>query len=278
MIFSPTSETWGKVRSNYQIQFNGINHSTVESAEPVNGVWGAGGPQDLWHWPVPAIDFNKVTQDLSRLKDEAVAHGLYLNKTNKEGYHLILKTDNTVDVYKVNRKYSNENIREQVFLQNSSLNNIHVIFVEDNIWIDGTVNNILTIASARFPDNPNTNTSIYISGNIIYSAKDQDHILGLIAQKEIKFIQNVPNDTAVEAHLLAQKGKVYRPCYIPANNSLTIYGGIISKTGGGFKCGDPVWGGFINTYYHANPNAIYYPPPMFPITSTSTLISWEEVE
>lgn len=279
ITFSATSETWGKVRSNYQIEFNGINHSTVESAESDNGVWGTGGPQDLWHWPVSVVDFNKVTLDLSLIKAEAQANGIYLNKTNKKGYHLILQPNNSVDIYKVN-SYSGStyDITSQTFLENRSLDNIHVIFTEDNVWVEGTVTGLLTIGSARFPDNPKTNTDIFIPDNIIYESRDKNHILGLIAQRHIRLTRGVPNDTTVEAHLLAQKGYIRRNCYVPPNDSLTIYGGRIAKRRGGMKCGSPVWGGFTDTYYYSNPEAIYYPPPMFPISTTSTLISWEEVE
>lgn len=285
MTFSATSETWGKIHSNYRIEFNGINHSTVESAEPTNGVWGTGGPKDLWYWPVPAIDFNKITQDLSLIKTEAQRNGIYLRKTNREGYHLILNENNSVDIFEVRelrRPSYYFDIQRENFLENRPLENVNLIFVEDNLWLEGIVNNLLTIASARFPDNPNTNTTIYISGNIIYASRGAEHILGLIAQKDIFLTYGVPDTTIINAHLLAQKGYVRRYCYwSDLKDSLTIYGGIISKKGGGFKCLDwdgNVISGFIDTYYQANPEAIYHPPPMFPISATSTLLSWEEIE
>jgi len=282
MTFSATSETWGKVHSNGKIEFNGTNHSTVESARSGNSVWGAGGPQDLWHWPVPAIDFNKVTQDLSLIKTEAQTNGIYLSNSSDDGYHLILKADNSVDIYKVTQIEGGNyfDIINETFVENRSLNNIHIIFVEDDLWIEGTITNLLTVASARFPDSPPTNTDIMIPNNITYQLKDESHILGLIAQRDIILTYSVPNDMDIQAHLLAQKGSIYRLCYalFGLKNSLTVYGGIIAKQSGGFNCGDPVWSGFTDTYYYANPNAIYHPPPMFPITSTSTLLSWEEIE
>jgi len=282
MNFSPTSETWGKVHSNRKIQFNGTNHSTVESAQNGNGVWGTGGPQDLWHWPVPEIDFNKVTQDLSLIKAEAIANGIFIANSGDDGYHLVLKADESVDIYMVTRLWwprSNYNIRNETFLENRSLEDIHTVFIEDDFWIEGTVTGLLTIASARFPDNPNTNTTIYILDNIIYETKDKYHVLGLIAQKDVILTRGVPDTLNIEAHLIAQKGSIYRLCYwFDLKDSLTLYGSLISKKPGGFKCGDPVTAGFVDTYYYPNPNAIYYPPPMFPITTTSTIISWEEIE
>lgn len=282
MNFSPTSETWGKVHSNRKIQFNGANHSTVESAQNNNGVWGTGGPQDLWNWPVPAIDFNKVTMDLSLIQAQADANGIYLENSGDDGYHLVLRADNTIDIFMVTQLWwpSNYyNIRYETFLENRSLENIHVIFIEDDVWVEGTITSILTIASARFPDHPQTNTTIYIPDNITYETKDNEHILGLIAQDNIIITQDVPDDMTIDAHLLAQKGAIYRLCYwFDLKDSLTVYGSLISKDPGGFKCGNPPWAGFVDTYYHANPEAIYHPPPMFPITTTSTIISWEELE
>ena len=280
MVFSATSETWGKVHSNFKIEFNGTNHSTVESAKNGNGVTGIGGPQDLWHWPVPAIDFNRITQDLSLIRAEAIANGIYLNTSGSQGYHLVLKENETIDIYYVTRIYWYGDIREQSFLENRSLEDIHLIFVEDNLWIDGVVTNFLTIGSARFPDNKKTNTTIYIPDNITYASRDSSNILGLIAQKDIILTYLVPNEMTIDGHLIAQKGTVERPCYwFDYKDSLTIYGGIISKEGGGFKCAyEDGYFGFKDTYYYSNPNAIYYPPPMFPISSTSTLISWEELE
>jgi len=282
MNFSPTSETWGKVHSNRKIQFNGTNHSTVESAWHNNGVWGTGGPQDLWNWPVPEIDFNKVTIDLSALADEADNNGIFLANSGEEGYHLVLRADNTVDIYEVTRlrsPRSNFRIRNETFIENRSLENIHAFFVEDHLWIEGTVTGLLTIGSARFPDINPTNTNIYLLNNIIYETKDKDHVLGLIAQKSIYITRDAPDTMIIEAHLLAQKGSITRYCYSPdLKDSLTVYGSLISDDPGGFKCGNPVWSGFLDTYYFPNPEAIYHPPPMFPITTTSTILSWEEIE
>src|SRR3989344_4602333 len=53
-------------------------------------------------FPVPVIDFVGLTGNLANIKSDAQANGHYFAASGSQGYHLVLKTDDTFDVYVVN--------------------------------------------------------------------------------------------------------------------------------------------------------------------------------
>ncbi len=124
--FLSNASTWygsgtvihGAIHSNNGIRMDGTNYSIVSSAQeeymcgsetgcspPDNkpGVWGSGGDQGLWQFPVPAIDFDTISFDFANMKEDAQNSGLYLDPSNKEGYHIIFLDDGSFQVYRVER-------------------------------------------------------------------------------------------------------------------------------------------------------------------------------
>ncbi|NMB57447.1 hypothetical protein GYA19_05960, partial [Candidatus Beckwithbacteria bacterium] len=162
----------GEIHSNNGIRMDGINTSIVSSVQkeyqcgtetgcsPTQkkpGVWGSGPNFDLWRFPSTPVDFDSVFFDLAEMKNSAISHGLYLNKSGAQGYHLVFKANGTFDVYKVNQTDSFHaytthegcrrlylNIRTQNFIRNYTVAQKPIIFVEDNTWVDGTVNGKVT--------------------------------------------------------------------------------------------------------------------------------------
>ena len=57
------------------------------------------------------------------------------------------------------------------------------IFVEDTVWVDGVVNGRAVVGTAA-------GKSIIINGNLTYTAKDGNHVLGLIAEQNILIPRN----------------------------------------------------------------------------------------
>jgi len=278
------------------------------------GIWGAGGNQNLWDFPAPPVDFDKITVDLNNLKTltKDNATGLYLANAG-QGYHLSFQANGSVDIYKVKKlKTPPEHGRpitgscvveansfdEEEFLQNYILAANDIIFVEDKVWIDGAVHGRATVVAAKLPDVSANRQDIVLNGNIMYTNKDGSDVLGLIAQRNILFpLYNLPQDIEIDAALLASKGNISRYCYACSTcgtygtvadrvkNSLFLYGSLIANTDSDFEFawGNVVGGhwvttsGFQNVSNQYDSYLLYNPPPYFPEADDYQFISWDEV-
>jgi len=305
--------TSGEMHSNGGIRMDGTNDSLVTSAketyicttshgcnnEVKPGVWGAGPNSDLWKFPIPEINFNTITLDLAIMKTQASASGDYYGQRNY-GYHVIFQSDGTYDLYYITRlysalrqiddndfigwKYKRERIKNETYLGNYPLPNNGIIFIEDNVWVEGTVNGKVTLVSARFPDTPNTNTSIFINNNIRYLARDGNNSLGLIAQKNIQVPRHAPTNLYIDAVMLAQKGRTYRAIYAywwqrRITDYIEVYGGIITNKiwTWTWVSGSNVIDGYRNTLSIYDSRLTFQPPPYFPTSGDYQFISWEEL-
>ncbi len=319
----------GPLHSNGGIRMDGYNNSKTTSAkqtyicgpehgcwyETKPGIWGDGGDKNLWEFPVSNVDFNAVTVDLANLKAAAQANSCgngqdCLFEENGLGYHLVFKADGSFDLYKVTRLknpiwgYNGESwvkesddIQNQSFLGNYKFSNqCVIIFIEDNLWVDGVVKGKVTLVAAKLPDTGD-NPKIVINGNLTYASKDGNNELGLISQSNILVpFYSAPNNLEIDAALMAQKGHVYRkfycagwgcPRWVPwwdaANiirNSITVYGAIISNTVWSWSWTGP-WGNVISGYRHTqtdyDAHLTYNPPPGFPTTGDYKILQWQDI-
>lgn len=261
-----------------------------------DGVWGAGAGNNLWQFPEPTIDFDSISFDFGQMRTAAQTHGLYLGPSGRSGYHIVFKNNGTFDLYQVRSTnsvygYSSESgcdrleqiIDRQTLIGNYTVASKPIIFLEDYVWVEGIVNGKTNVIAARFPIDSNS-MNIWINNNLTYLAKDGNHSLGLIAQKDIYFVRNLPSNFEINAAMLAQKGKIIRHGYILScgwstyslRNSITIYGSVISHDKSYWNFGDPPSSGFINRSIVYDPNLYYNPPPYFPTTGEYEFISWEE--
>lgn len=264
------------------------------------GIWGAGPNSDLWSYPYPIVDFNEITFDVSQMKTDAQSDGFYLGSSGggNDGYHVIFQIDGTFDIYEINDLGSqfwqgnddwtgytkiSEDIDSETFLSNNSIPNNGIIFLEDDVWVEGTLNGRATLVAARLPDVPSQRKTINIVGNINYMARDGNHALGLIAQKHIKVLRLAPSDLTIDAILLAQNGHVFRNIYRDntdriVDNNIEIYGGVISNMERNFTwvSSGTVIDGYASTTSIFDPQVTFSPPPSFPTTGEYTFISWEE--
>jgi hypothetical protein len=163
-----TSEiTHGKFHSNGGVRFDGVGDAQITSAVPTYtcksfqgcnnvtkpGVWGVGGPTNLWNFPVPAQDFSAVTAKLSEIKVGAQAAGIYLSASGKQGWRLQFVGDGTVKAYKVNSTncYNGLDINATQYVfycidvktlgtaTTYTLPANGFIYVDDTVWVDGVV-------------------------------------------------------------------------------------------------------------------------------------------
>lgn len=314
MNFSFTTVVHGTVHSNGGIRFDGTTDSWVKSAKETYtylnqthaGVWGGGGPKSFWQYPVPAIDFNSVSADLAGLRDSADEAGVHLTSSGDEGWHIVFDGDE-FDVYRVTSRdcyygYGRwrrwwkywywqgsvycYDIGNETFVNSYDIPDNGAVFVEDDVWIEGTVDGRVTIGVGRFPVQGNYKTA-FINNNLLYAEKSSDDVVGIISQGNIIVPYEAPATMEINAAAISQFGSIYMPYYDPNENpnglrdTLTFFGSQISYAGGGWKYVNG-WGnvisGFVYTNHLYDGNLKYYPPPGFPVGSTYELISWEEIE
>ena len=251
---------------------------------------------------MPAVDFNAITLDLANLKTQAQNGGYYFGPSGAFGYRVEFKNNGTFNLYKVTKlrpkvwgydtdyvwRYESNDIgtsNSTTFLGNyllttSGCNVRNLIFIEDaKVWVDGVLKEKATVAAARFPDNPSTNASIIINGNIT-RADPTDTMLALIAQKNILVPRYAPNVLEIQAVMVAQKGAAQR-YYYPGNvlNRISVRGSIITNRVWTWSWVDgfgQTTSGYQNTESYYEPALIYNPPPYFPSTGDLQFISWEE--
>lgn len=326
--FGSNTELFGLIHSNNGIRFDGLAHNMVTSSvdkyvDPDNGssqrfgvytTVGSTDPSppasvpnrpDVFmagrKFPVPALDFVGMTTFLSSIKTAAQANNRYFASSGASGYHIVLKTDDTFDLYKVTSlkntsaacekagEYQGSGwggwtIKNETFLQNYAFPTDGAIFLEDDVWVDGKINTArLIIAAGKFPDSPSTRKNIIINDNLLYTNYDGRDVLGLIAQGNATAGISSADDLRIDAALIAQNGRVGRfyytnPCGQGSiRSSITLYGMIGTNLKYGFAYDDGT--GYITRNIIYDQNLFYAPPPYFPVTSDQyEVISWDEVK
>jgi hypothetical protein len=151
------------------------------------------------------------------------------------------------------------------------------IFVEDNAWVEGSVDNKrITIAAADLSGGGNQ-ADIYIgisNSDLRLSAYDCNNMLGLVAQKDVRVLNDCPADFVVDAALLAQTGLVGIVNGMGGKYSLTFNGAIASYLQPYFQSGNS---GFADRTYNFNNNLLYCPPPYFPTGTEYFIDLWDEL-
>ena len=302
-----TESVSGQFFSNGGIHFDGSGNAPIMSAKQTYactplfncsptttkpGIWGSANQatRNFWQYPVPNVDFFAITANLSTLKSDAQTGGIYLPPSNAQGYSLVFKNDGTIDIYTVtslandprgqdtNLIWHNESIdyQNRILLDNVPMPDNGAIFVEDNVWVEGTVQGRATVAAGVLPYNINVAPNIMIPNNIIYAARDGSDALGLLSQKNILVTYLSPNNLEIDAALIAQNGAVERYYYQSnTKNSITVYGAIASNETWTWSWNSPVTSGYVNTNTTYDSNLLYSPPPDFPLSSAGyRQISW----
>lgn len=316
-------EIVGKMHSNGGIRFDGESDSTVDSPlatyicgpehgcsyEEHEGVWGEGEIQELWRFPpeheVTGVNFTEIILDLGGeggLKDQAIDNGVYIGESNSFGWHLRFDyNQSTFKAYKVTDVYwtygwdftdgwqwRGIDIKTEGPEQQYNLPNNGVIFVEDNIWVDGEIDERLTVASADFI-NPGKDTNIVINGDIVYQNKDGSSAMGLIAEKDVLVPLYSPEQLEIDAAMLAQGGHCFRYYYTEGSygehavkDRIEIWGSVISNTvwtWSWVSCDTcPVISGYAQTETTYDPYLTFGPPPEFPTMGEYQILTWREIK
>ena len=330
--FGAGTEVFGEIHSNGGIRFDGLAHNLVTSGVATytdgdydactslsHGVHTCLSPADPSpptpvqsrpsifevgrNFPVPEVDFAGITQDLAQIASSAETYGFYRASSTALGYDVVLKTNDTFDLYKVTALdtppsgctnsqgqdgWGTWSIKTETLLGNYPLPGNGLIFLGDDVWVRGQINTArVTIASARFPDT--SKSSITINANLEYTNTDGQDVIGLIAQKNINIGWKSADTLQVDAALIAQSGRVGRYYYRPPSwssnrcspyhvrNTITSNGMIGSSQRYGFAYTDGT--GYITRNLVYDANLLFGPPPSFPLTSENyDTISWEELK
>ncbi|TAK89204.1 hypothetical protein EPO04_03855 [Patescibacteria group bacterium] len=290
--FGQNENTSGPIHSNVGVHMDGQNDGAVTAARETYkpnpqfggdgstkaGVWGNGGPKSQWQYPVPSVDFNGVTADIQDMITQSQSGGVYLPTTNRQGYYLKLKANGTIDIYTV-RNETGSGI-QTTFVRNQAAPANGCLYAADNVWVDGDgFTGRLTIGSGRLPDVPATNTTIKITNNLRYAAKNGSTALGLIAQKNVEVAGYAPNNIEINGALLAQKGHVWYPNNGPVKSNLSFYGSISSYDywTWSWVSGNHITSGYGSNTTSFDTNLTYSPPPCYPNTNAFSILSWREV-
>lgn len=273
-------------------------HTHVAPVDPVNPVYPALPPirADVFEagrqMPLPTVSFNGVLSDLNFMKGEAIAgKGKYFNDLGY-GRRIILKNNGTYDICTVNSYDSASkvitNYRRNsgggtcgscsgLCLSNYPIVNNGVIFVEDNVWLEGTINNKrTTIAAANLIGGSPADAYIGIN-NILYTNFDGKDIIGLLGQRDVSVVRDSQNMLTIDAALLAQSGRVGRDHYSSSydKNTITVNGSIATKLRYGFAYTDGT--GYDNRMLNFDNNLLYFPPPYFPTGTEYYIDLWDEL-
>lgn len=254
----------------------------------------------LFKFPLPPFDFNAITMDLADIKDKAQNNGgLYFPVSDdlvhgSKGYHLKFLANGTVQVWAVMalqqiNGYSDEEgwYQNRFIINNESLYGTYsipsacsAIYVEDDLWVEGTVKGKVVVASANLVD-PNVDTSIILPGSVTYSVYSGTDGLALIGEKNVLIGPQSPNDMEIHAIVLAQKGRFGRNHYTGNyRNSLKIYGSVISngRVGTQWTSGGIMVSGYAQRETYFDQSQVYNPPPFIAhMGSDFEIVSWEEI-
>jgi len=179
-----------------------------------------------------------------------------------------------------------------VSMTNPTIPDIGIIFVANNVWLEGTINEkSVTVVAAELTDEPN-----YVSGHknvflgkndLLYTNTDGRDVIGIIAQNNVEIIKNSQDNLTIDAALLAKEGRVGRNSYGNKKSTITINGSIATNIRYGFtyvgsnsyNCGNGVYidNGYCTRNLNFDNNLLYYPPPYFPTGTEYSIDLWDEL-
>ena len=156
-----------------------------------------------------------------------------------------------------------------------------LIFVEDNLWVEGRIKGRVTVVSANLID-PGIKTNVILSRDINYTVLDGSDGLAVIGQRNVLIGPDSPNKMEIRGIFVAQKGHFGRNHY-PFNirEDLEIHGSIISngRVGTRWTSGGIIVSGYRERGTYFDSRLVFNPPPFVPYVDPGfRIIHWEEVE
>ena len=313
----------GPYHSNGGIRMDGSNNSIVTSGQANwtctasfgcspntvrNGVFTttANPNTALFSFPHPPINFTGLSINLAQMQDRAQNHGgIFIPPSGAFGYRVTFNGNGTVTVRRVSNtlQYWGSSIeagwqQERHVISSMNTNTVHtinpacpLIFVQDKVWLDGVVDQKVTLAAADVTS-ATLNPGIILNGNIIYNSPNAG--LLAIAEQDVLVGLEVPNNMTANGIFIAQNGRFSRNHYTDSGSnalpvglrnfrlrdSLVMNGTIVSNGRVGTQWtsgGGAVLSGFLNRVNTYDRNLVVNPPPLVPNTSDLFVITdWRD--
>ena len=308
--YGPDRVITGPVHSNQGIRMDGFHNSFIGSGQTnwvcdssygcspdqtVDGVYTTSGNASpgLFTFPVSPVDFAGITLDLNNMKDRAQnAGGIFYGPASGYGYRVIFNGDDTITIRRVNntynyRAYSSAEgwhwgerniITSDSFVATETIDSdCPLIYIEDKVWLEGEINQKVTLAAANLSSGSETN--IVLHDDITYTAGSDAGLLA-IAEDDIDVGLQVPDNMTTNGIFIAQNGRFGRNHYVTSylpwwldgyvhRDTLTRNGSVISngRVGTKWTSGGTTVSGFHNRVTSFDQNQVDRPPPLTPETS-----------
>lgn len=232
----------GPYHSNGGVRMDGVHNATVSSgvaswlctssfgcspSSNKNGVFGAGGPSSLWSFPAAPIDFDGITVDLTKIKGYATSSGVYIAPSGGYGWRVTFLADGTASIRKVVGttqvwSYSLEDgwAQERTVMSNVQAQTIYtipascpIVYVEDNVWVDGVVSGKVVLAAANLIT-AGQDRSVILNDDLTYANSASG--ITVIGEKDVLIGLQTPDVMDINGIFIAQKGHFGRNHYCTA--------------------------------------------------------------
>jgi hypothetical protein len=256
----------------------------------------------LFSFPISPIDFAGITLDLADMKAKAQANGIYYGPSGGYGYSIVFNGDGTATVRRVTGTYNYTSYSssegwhsgERNVITGSSFVDVEtidascpVMFFEDKVWVQGTVDQKVTLAAANLSLSSQTN--VVLSGNLTYAPNTEAGLL-VLAEDDVDVGLNVPNNMTIQGIFIAQNGRFGRNHYSTSylsgtydpyvvRSSLDTIGTIVTRNRAVTRwvSGGTTLSGFDGGDDSFDPDQVDNPPPFTPSTSdVYRLINWRQ--
>jgi hypothetical protein len=230
------------------------------------GVVGGGPGFALWSWPVIPVVFNNITLSLGDMKTKTAsttpgicvagqAYGCYFAPSggSNRGYRAKFLNDGRMELYRVTATRSTWEMNAAgVWAQENNLiladtpvagspftlpTACPMVFVEDKLWVEGTVKGKISIAAA---DLGAIDPDLILSGNIEYTTLDGSDGLLAIGENRALVPLDSPDNMTIRGIFMAQKGYFGRHCFRIAPDGTGCGQAAPCNSGGNNFCRVPV--------------------------------------
>jgi len=261
----------------------------------------------------PGVTFSSLVSDFASLKTIAQSQGIFIERHEVPqsphlGFHLIFNVNGTVTINKVLDVNTMNNVKPADASRNS-INDYTLIlaeepyqtvpvpstcgliFIEDNVWVEGTILGKVTLVVANLTGS-GSSPDVVLRGNTAYATNDGSSGLTVIGEHHILIGPDSPTDMVLNGIFVAAKGVFGRNNYYypgggctgeyESRGSLTINGTVVSKLTPRTKwpggCGASDAGYQTQSITVDSQNAAN-PPPFTPtISSTRKFIDWQQIK
>lgn len=321
----------GPYHSNGGVRMDGTSNSPVTSSlstwdctasfgcspeqSTAPGVLGSGTNQNLWTYPTPQVDFAGIAANFSSLKTTAQTSGRYFPRVSSgssgvnanKGYDIVFNADGTYTAREVTGVVDNvavpinagESNHDYTVIASEGApttytlpTNCGLIYVEDNVWLSGTVPQKVTVVAANVTTAGIAPNAI-LRGNLQYGATDGSDGLTVLAENDVLISGDSPQTMTADGIFVAQNGAFGRNLFTDASFStcdttyeprttLTILGTTVSnlRTGTkwmGISCNSGTTAGYQTRVDAFDRNLSEDPPPFTPsVSGTYQFVDWQQ--